>query len=148
LAFCIISTACVGRSLGHHSSGHSDDVGVNYPLCHKCGSWSSEFRYEYEDNVFDFVSCTVAAPAGDHIETAVNRLLRQNLVQDFNSPIEMNVRKRACFFVENMMPGGRSWSCGWLDKENNLIHQPVLEDAQRAIQDSAWRMGTREFNRE
>lgn len=91
-----------------------------------------EFRYEYEDNAFDFVSCTVEAPSGDKIETALNRLLEQKLLPGVRRPIDLKVRKRGCFFVEGLGTG-TVWSCGWLDQDNQLIHRPIHDDAQEAI---------------
>ena len=106
-----------------------------------------EFRHEFEDSEFSFVSCTVAAPAGDRIEGSLNRLLDKQLVAGFDRPLDLRVRKRACFFVENLV-GGTSWSCGWLDANNELIHRPLLKDAEQAIGDTSWRTEVHRFRRD
>lgn len=103
-----------------------------------------EFKYEFEDNEFDFVSCTVQASFGDKIETALNLLLNEKL-PGFRRPIDLNVRKRGCFFVEGIATG-KHWRCGWLDQDNQLLHQPVNPHAQEAMTHLP-RLATGQFKR-
>lgn len=107
-------------------------INAHFRAIRKDSQGCIEFRYEYEDNAFDFVSCTVEAPSGDKIETALNRLLEQELLPGVRRPIDLKVRKRGCFFVEGLGTG-TVWSCGWLDQDNQLIHRPIHDDAQEAI---------------
>jgi hypothetical protein len=98
-----------------------------------------EFRYEFDDDTFDFVSCTVAAPFGEQIEDGLNRLFDQRLVSRAGRPFDVMVPKRACFRVDNVNFGGKSWSCGWLDENGNVIHRPIHESAERALNEAIWR---------
>jgi peptidoglycan hydrolase-like protein with peptidoglycan-binding domain len=111
---------------------HFRDIGDDTEGC-------IEFRYEYDDNTFDFVSCTVAAPFGSQIEDGFNRLFDERLVPRAPRPFELLVRKRACFLVDNVNLGGKSWSCGWLDAKGNIIHRPVHDPAERALAEPIWR---------
>ncbi|MFP4343586.1 MAG: peptidoglycan-binding domain-containing protein [Anaerolineales bacterium] len=104
-----------------------------------------EYRYEYEDGTFDFVSCEVKAPSGRKIETALNRLLDRGQIPRIQKPIDLRVRKRASFRVDNFMPGGKSWSSGWLDADNRSIHTPILDAAVEAFNDRGWRTFARRF---
>lgn len=97
-----------------------------------------EFRYEFDDNTFDFVSCEVKAPSGDKIESALNRLLDRGQVPGVQKPLDLKVRKRATFRVDNFV-GGKSWSSGWLDADNQIIHNPVHDPAIKALRDPGWR---------
>ncbi len=104
-----------------------------------------EYRYEYEDGTFDFVSCEVKAPSGDKVASALNRLLDRGQIPRVQKPIDLRVRKRATFRVDNIMPGGKSWSSGWLDADNRSIHTPTLEAAVEAFNDPGWRTFARRF---
>jgi hypothetical protein len=99
-----------------------------------------EFRFEYDasENIFDFVSCSVQAPSGDRVATALNRLLDRKRLPGTMGPIDFRVRKRACFRTENLV-GGIGWDCAWLDANNKVIHQPVLPNAEKALNQPGWR---------
>jgi hypothetical protein len=103
-----------------------------------------EYRFEYEDNTFDFVSCTVKAPSGDKIASALNRLLDRKQLPGVRSPLDFKVRKRACFRVENFV-GGTGWDCGWLDEDNEIFHVPTLPNAEKGLKDPGWRVAVNRF---
>jgi hypothetical protein len=108
-----------------HFRGISDDA----PGC-------IEVKVDADDG-FEIESCTVQTPEGEKVADALNRLFAKlpgNL-----KPIDLRVRKRGCFFVENMVPGGRSWSCGWLDADNRQIHTPILPKAVQAFREPGWK---------
>jgi hypothetical protein len=111
---------------------HFTGIGEAQPGC-------IEFRYEFDDNTFDFVSCTVDAPFGSAIEAGLNGLFLQGLVPRARRPIELRVRKRACFRVDNVMPGGKSWVCGWLDEQGDELSRPVNDTAEQAFDQPNWR---------
>jgi Putative peptidoglycan binding domain len=111
-------------------NAHFKRIGADTPGC-------IEYRLEYDDNTFDFESCTVKAPFGDKIDSALNRLLDQGQLLGIQRPFDFKVRKRVCLFVENFV-GGHSWSCGWLDEEGNIIHDPVHPPARKGLRENAW----------
>jgi hypothetical protein len=117
-------------------NAHFKGLGRDMPGC-------IEYRFEFDDNTFDFAACTVQAPSGDKVGEALNRLLSQKLVSA-KRPIDFQVRKRACFFVDNLA-GGKSWDCGWLDQNNTVISTPLLDNAARAINEIAWRISVNRF---
>lgn len=118
---------------------HFRGVGDDAPGC-------IELRFEFDSNEFAFKSCTVQAPFGDKVETGLNRLLEQGQIPRLRRPLDLKVNKRACFFVENMV-GGRSWSCGWLNEENQIVHNPILDEAKRALNEIVWRVSAKRFRR-
>jgi hypothetical protein len=97
-----------------------------------------EYRLEYDDHEFDFESCTVKAPFGDKIDSALNRLLDRGL-RGVERPIDFKVRKRVSLWVDNLV-GGKSWSPGWLDQEGNIIFDPIHTAAQEGLRANAWRL--------
>jgi hypothetical protein len=105
-----------------------------------------EFRYAFDGGAFDFRSCAVEAPCGDRIESAFNRLLDRGQVPRVQRPIDLRVRKRVAFWVDNLV-GGKSWTSGWLDHENGVVHPPVQEAANRAFKDDTWRVAKRFLRR-
>jgi hypothetical protein len=107
-----------------------------------------EYRYKYKDRTFDFVSCEVKAPSGHKIESALNRLLDRVQVSRLRKPIDLRVRKRATFRVDNFMPGGKSWSSGWLDAHNRSIHTPIHDAAIEAFNDPSWHSFATRFRRD
>jgi len=66
-----------------------------------------EYRLEYDDNTFDFESCTVKAPFGDRIDSALNRLLDRGQVPGIRRPFDFKVPKRVWLRVDNFV-GGRA----------------------------------------
>jgi hypothetical protein len=88
------------------------------------------------DDGFDITSCTVETPSGDKVADALNRLFAK--LPGALRPRDLRVRKRGCFYVENLVPGGKSWSCGWLDRDNQPIHNPVLPEASKAFRQPQW----------
>jgi peptidoglycan hydrolase-like protein with peptidoglycan-binding domain len=105
-----------------------------------------ECRFEVDGHDFEFVSCTVETPFGDRVEDALNDILARGVVARLKGPLDLAVRKRACFRVTNLV-GGRSWSCGWLDRNNRVIHRPTLPNADSAFDEPVWRVATRAFTR-
>jgi len=107
-----------------------------------------EYRWEFDadDNTFDFVSCTVEAPFGDKVETALNRLLERGQLAGVKRPLDFRVRKRVCLRVENLV-GGTRWDCGWLDVDNTVLHTPILPNAEKGLQDPVWRVAVNRFKR-
>ena len=103
-----------------------------------------EYRLEFDNNVFDFVSCTVKAPSGDNIATAFNRLLDRDQMIGVRRPIDFKVRKQICLRVDNFV-GGKSWSCGWLDRNNQIIHEPIHDEAKRGLRENVWRISVNRF---
>jgi hypothetical protein len=72
-------------------------------------------------------SCVVNSASeslDDKIGDALNRLM--GVARDFQRPMNMPVRKRVQFYTENFMPGGHSWSSGWLNERNQMTGAPVL----------------------
>ena len=116
------------RWINEHFVGIGDDA----PGC-------IEFRYEFDDFEFDFVSCTVDAPFGSAIEGGLNQLFQDDLVPRAPRPIALRTRKRACFLVDNVNPGGKSWVCGWLDQQGNELSRPVNDIAEQAFDQPIWR---------
>lgn len=96
-----------------------------------------EFRNEFEDNRFHFVSCEVKAVEGPKVAGALNRLFDQKLTTLAELPIDLFVRKRACFRTENLV-GGKKFSCGWLGIKNEVLHEPVLPLGQQAFAEDVW----------
>jgi hypothetical protein len=87
----------------------------------------------------------VKAPSGDKIESAFNRLFDRGQIPRIHKPIDLEVRKRGIFWVDNIV-GGKSWSSAWLDAENEIIHSPIHDAAIEAFNDPVWR-SARRFNR-
>jgi hypothetical protein len=98
-----------------------------------------ECRLEFDDDEFEFESCSVAAPFGGHVADGVNKLIDDRKVPDLRSPLDLKVRRRICLLVDNVNPGGHTWSCGWLDADNAIIHQPVHQAAREGLVDPRWR---------
>ncbi len=111
---------------------HFERIGEDQPGC-------IEYKLEYDDNTFDFESCTVKAPFGDNIDSALNRLLDRGRLPGIQRPFDFKVRKRVCLWVDNFV-GGKSWSCGWMDEEGNIIHDPVHPPARKGLRENAWRL--------
>jgi hypothetical protein len=120
------------RWINEHFVGIGDDE----PGC-------IEFRYEFDDFTFDFVSCTVDAPFGSAIEAGLNHLFQDSLVPRARRPIELRTRKRACFLVDNVNLGGKSWVCGWLDEQGDELNRPVSDIAEQAFDQPIWRNAPR-----
>lgn len=85
-------------------------------------------------------SCTVRAPEGAKVAHALNRLFTK--LGDLK-PLDLKVHKRACFHVPNFMPGGETWDCGWLDPDNTLVFDPVMDTAKAAVRKMEWRSVSR-----
>jgi hypothetical protein len=119
-------------------NAHFKQIGEAAPGC-------IEYRLEYDDNTFDFESCTVKAPFGDKIDSALNRLLDRGQLPGIQRPFDFKVRKRVCLRVDNFVPGGKSWSCGWMDEEGNILHNPVHPPAQEGLRENAWRLSVDRF---
>jgi hypothetical protein len=79
-----------------------------------------ELRAKDSSDGIELVSFTVSAPEGDKIADALNRIGATTW--------NLKVRKRLCFWVENLA-GGHGWFCGWLDKNNEVIHMPIIDRA-------------------
>jgi hypothetical protein len=118
-------------------NAHFTEIGEDVPGC-------IEYRLEFLDNEFDLESCTVQAPFGDKIDSALNRLLDRGQLPGVRRPIDFKVRKRVCLFTENFV-GGKSWFWGWLDQDNTLLHQPVHPEAQKGMRETVWRISTKRF---
>jgi hypothetical protein len=121
-------------------NAHFSEIGEDTPGC-------IEYRLEFDDNIFDLVSCAVKAPSGDKIDSALNLLLIRGQLPGIRRPIDFKVRKRVCLFVDNFVDG-KSWSCGWLDKENNIIHIPIIDEAEKGLREPVWRVSTQRFKSE
>jgi hypothetical protein len=123
-------------------NAHFRSIGEEAPGC-------IEYRWEFnaDENVFDFVSCTVEAPFGDKAGTALNRLLERGQLAGVKHPLDFRVRKRVCLRVASLVPGGRSWDCGWLDMDNHVLHRPILPNAEKGFQDPVWRGAVKRFKR-
>jgi peptidoglycan hydrolase-like protein with peptidoglycan-binding domain len=100
-----------------------------------------EYRYEFDDDGFNFVSCTVQAVEGDKLESAINLVFDEGQ-SSAKRPIDLKVRKRACFRTDNFV-GGKSWFCGWLDENNETIHVPIMDVAEQAFHEPIWRHAKR-----
>ena len=100
------------------------------------------FRNEFADNKFDFISCTVKAVEGRKVAGALNRLIDGGLTTLAERPMDLFVRKRACFRTENLI-GGEKFSCGWLGIRNEILHIPVLPLGQQAFGEEEWRLRKR-----
>jgi len=104
-----------------------------------------EYRLEFEDDEFNYKSCRVRAPLGDHIETALNRFLKEGKLRGILLPIDFKVRKRVCLKTEDYVPGGRDWFCGWLDADNNVTREPIKKEAVRGFRSPVWRKWMKHF---
>lgn len=93
-------------------------------------------RINIDEFGFSVESCTVETPETAKVAEALNTLIKQ--LPDLKGPLDLKVRKRVCFFVKNSV-GGKSWKCGWLGKDNQLIFKPVVDAAAEAIVKSDWR---------
>jgi hypothetical protein len=84
---------------------------------------------------------------GNSADDALNGLIGD--VPGVNRPLDFRVRKKACFRVDNVMPGGRSKVCWLLDKDNGVLRTGVgsIDMAERAYADDTWRRNTTRFRR-
>lgn len=119
-------------------NAHFKGIGNDAPGC-------IQYKLEFDGSSFDFESCAVQAPSGDKIDSALNRLLDRGNLPGTHRPLDLKVRKRVCLFVENFVPGGKSWSCGWLDEDNLIIHEPVHPPARKGLRDPRWMSSTDRF---
>lgn len=111
----------------------------------KDASGCIEYRFEDEDDGISFLSLRVDAPQGEpgQLEGRLNVLFESGKVSFASKPIDMGVRKRACFNTENFTAGGTQFFCGWLDQENKVIHRPIKgEELFRA---AGWRAVIKRF---
>jgi hypothetical protein len=84
-------------------------------------------------------SCVVRSASeslDDRIGNALNRLM--GVATDFQSPLNMPVRKRIQLYTENLMPGGHSWSSGWLNERNQRVSAPVLPKGSEVWAGQQW----------
>ena len=98
------------------------------------------------DGEIEVQSCRVAAPHGDRIEDELNAFLAAGSIGGVRRPIDLRVRKRACFRVENLV-GGTSIDCGWLTAGNGVAHEPTLPQARKAFAEPVWRVAVSKFLR-
>jgi hypothetical protein len=113
-----------------HFRGMSDDP-----------SGCIEYRYEFEDDTFEFVSCTAQTEPGGKLESAINLVFEKGR-SSAKRPIDLKVRKRACFRTDNFV-GGKGWFCGWLDEHNEVIFVPIKNIAAQAFRKPDWREANR-----
>jgi len=130
---------------GHYSTSGED---------HQTSAGTIDIRFEVEAEggriQFENDSRTASVSVeeyGDEAETGMNELIRA--LNSVDSPLDFKVHKKVCFHVDNTMPGGRGWSCWWLNAENDLIRRGhPYENAQEAFNDQRWRDNTRSFRRD
>ena len=95
-----------------------------------------EYRFEYFDDAFEFESCTVEAPFGDRVASRLNELLAAGDLPGYDRPLDFGVRKKVGIYTD-AIAGGESRYYGWLDADNEEIHEPVWGEA--AFRDPRWR---------
>jgi peptidoglycan hydrolase-like protein with peptidoglycan-binding domain len=117
----------------HFNGFRSDGIGV------------IAYRFAFDGEI-EVQSCRVEAPHGERIEDELNGFLANGSVAGVRRPIDLRVRKRACFRTENLV-GGTSTSCGWLSAANEVAHQPSLPNAQKAFAEPVWRIAVSQFLR-
>jgi hypothetical protein len=91
------------------------------------------------DDDLTLESCVVESASDaldDRIGDALNRLM--GVASDFQNPLNMPVRKRIQFYTENLVPGGHSWSAGWLNERNQRVSAPVLPKAAELWASQQW----------
>lgn len=105
-----------------------------------------EYRFEEEKDGISFISLKVDAPqaADDQLDGALNALFNSGKLTLASKPIDMFVRKRACFKTENFV-GGTQFFCGWLGKDNQIIHAPIKDRADRLFRAPNWRETVKRF---
>lgn len=106
-----------------------------------------EYRFEDESPGIIILSVKVDAPqaADNQLDSALNVLFNSGRLTLASKPIDMFVRKRACFKTENFVPGGTQFFCGWLDKNNQVIHAPIKDRADQLFRASNWREAAKRF---
>jgi hypothetical protein len=84
---------------------------------------------------------------GDNADDALNTIIDQ--VADVSNPLDFLVRKKICFVVDNIMPGGRSDVCWLLNEDNSILQHGVgsTDMARRAFINDYWREHTTRFRR-
>jgi hypothetical protein len=106
------------------------------------------YRFAFEDREIEVLSCRVAAPHGDRIEDAVNELLAGRTIPGVVRPIDLRVRKRACFRVENPnVPGLQIERSGWLGTKNEILQRPSVKKAEEGFNEPVWRQAASTFMR-
>ncbi len=102
------------------------------------------YRFERDDDGIIFLSLTVEAPQAStgQIEGALNELFDSGTLTLASIPIEMFVRKQACFKTKNFV-GGTGFFCGWLTTDNKTLHTPLKEE--ETFEGPAWRQAARRF---
>jgi peptidoglycan hydrolase-like protein with peptidoglycan-binding domain len=103
------------------------------------------YRFAFDGEI-EVKSCVVEAPHGERIEDELNGFLVRRDIHGVVRPIDVRVRKRAGFRVENLV-GGTSTSCGWLGVTNEVAHEPSLPKAQKAFAEPVWRVTVSKFMR-
>jgi hypothetical protein len=89
---------------------------------------------------------TVDEKLDDRIGDALNRL--KGTATGFNGPLDLPVRKRVQFYTANLVPGGKSWSAGWLNERNRMLSAPILPDGEEAWAANEWRTLVTSFKRD
>jgi peptidoglycan hydrolase-like protein with peptidoglycan-binding domain len=103
------------------------------------------YRFAFDGEI-EVLGCLVDAPQGERIEDELNGFLARRDIAGLVRPIDLRVRKRACFRVENLV-GGTSTSCGWLGATNEVAHEPSLPNARKAFAEPVWRVAVSRFMR-
>jgi len=104
-----------------------------------------EYRLEFENDEFEFESCSVRAPLENKVNTALNDLLAKGRLRNIRLPIDLKVRKRVCLRTENHV-GGHGWFCAWLDENNNILSTPNHPEAAKGFMRSDWRSLAERFS--
>jgi hypothetical protein len=67
---------------------------------------------------------------------------------DFRTPLDLPVRKRVQFYTEDLVPGGKDWSSGWLDERNRKTGAPVLPEGEKVWAKDQWQRLVTTFKRD
>jgi hypothetical protein len=84
---------------------------------------------------------------GNSANDGMNVIISQ--LSAVNGPLDFKLRKKVCFIVDNVNPGGRSKVCWLLDKDNSVLRSGggSLDMARRAYEANTWRQRTTRFRR-
>ena len=113
-----------------------------------------EVVWEVEENggVLDldeesYIAMVNVTEYGDDADDALNTII--DGLRSVSKPLDFKVKKKICFIVDNVNPGGRSRECALLDIDNRVLQRVVgsTDMAERAFLTNQWREHTTRFIR-
>ncbi len=103
------------------------------------------YRFAFDGEI-EVLSCRLEAPHRERIEDELNGFFASRAIDGVRRPIDLRVRKRACFQVKNTV-GGPLTGCGWLSVSGKVEQRPSLAKAQRAFAEPVWQVAVSKFTR-